>query len=166
MKLLHLLTSLPRNKVFGKTLVEVKGVSEDSRQVSKGYLFVAVPGLMVDGHGFINKAIGKGAKTIVGEKDYQDLNIPKGITYVKVKNSRKYFGILASRFYGNPSKKLKVIGVTGTKGKTTTCHLIYHILTNTGNKSGLVSSIEAKIGNTPVNHHPLREIQKKDNGND
>lgn len=114
---------------------DFKGITPDSRLVKPGDIFVAIKGLTSDGHDFINDAVKNGAEVIVGERD---LNLPD---YIKVSDSREALGELASEFFGRPSEKLKVIGVTGTKGKTTTSHIIYHILTKLGKKAGLLSSI-------------------------
>ncbi len=121
---------------------EVTGITDDSRKVKKGYLFVAMKGLTVDGHDFIPQAVKNGAKIVVGEKDLE----LDSKAYVKVLDSRKAFGLFASSWYDNPSKKLKVIGITGTDGKTTTSNLIYSILKMSGRKVGLISTINAKIG--------------------
>lgn len=129
-----------------KNIDRVSGVTADSRQVRKGSVFVVVKGNSVDGHDFINQAVDNGAAVIVGEKQLK----LKGVEYLKVNDSREALGKLSSAFFGEPSKKLKVIGVTGTKGKTTTCFIIYHILNSLGKKTGLVSSIEAKIGDRKI----------------
>lgn len=116
---------------------KITGISSDSRKVKRGGFFVAVKGLRVDGHDFIPEAIRRGAVAIVGERDIK----LKNIKYFKVEDSCDALGFLASEFYGNPSQKLKVIGVTGTKGKTTVCHLIAHILEQLGQKTKLISTI-------------------------
>ncbi|KKU10579.1 MAG: UDP-N-acetylmuramyl-tripeptide synthetase [Candidatus Woesebacteria bacterium GW2011_GWB1_45_5] len=114
-----------------------KELTDDSRKVKKGGIYVAIRGLTSDGHDYIDEAVKNGAVLIYGEKDIK----VSGAKYIRVKDSREKLGELASEFYGNPSQKLKIIGITGTKGKTTTSHLIYHILTNLGKKAGLISSI-------------------------
>lgn len=123
-------------------LFDFSGITDDSRRVGKNFIFVAVRGLTNDGHDFINQAVKKGAAAIVGEEDLK-LTVP----YIKVKDSRVALGEIASKWYHNASNKLKIVGVTGTKGKTTTAYLIFHILNSLGLKTGLVSSIAAKIGN-------------------
>lgn len=150
MKLIELLNILPEYTSLNKANPEIKGITEDSRKVKKGYLFVAIKGLTVDGHKFIAQAIDRGAVVIVGQEDKSKLDIKNVAQYVKVGNSRAALGYIASQFNGNPSNKLKVVGVTGTDGKTTTASLIYHILNNCGIKTGLISTISARIGSNEI----------------
>jgi UDP-N-acetylmuramoyl-L-alanyl-D-glutamate--2,6-diaminopimelate ligase len=122
--------------------VEIEGIAIDSRAVKPGYLFVAMKGGSFDGHDFISKAIENGAIAIVGEKDLSGLSVP----YVRIENTRRSLTWIAASFYDFPARRLTVIGVTGTDGKTTTCNLIYKILLAAGIKAGLISTVHAVIG--------------------
>lgn len=127
----------------GDMNVDVKGVAFDSRKVQPGFLFVAVKGTQSDGHAFIEKSIIAGAIAIVCEALPE--NIDERVTYVTVKNSARSLGLICSNFYGNPSRKLKLVGVTGTNGKTTVATLLYKLFGTLGYKSGLLSTVENRI---------------------
>ncbi len=123
--------------------LSITGISIDSRIVKPGDLFVAMQGNSVDGHTFIPMAVDNGAVAIVGQKNVESLPVP----YIRVDDPRQSLTYLAAAFYDWPGRKLTVIGVTGTDGKTTTCNLIYHILAEAGFKSGMISTVNAVIGN-------------------
>ena len=122
---------------------EVAGVACDSRKVEKDFLFVAIKGLTVDGHDYIEKAVELGAKVIVCEH-LPELEDPK-LTIVQTDNSAEALGIIASNFFGRPSEKLKLVGITGTNGKTTCATLLYELFINLGYSVGLLSTVENKI---------------------
>lgn len=128
---------------YGNMDVEVKGVCFDSRNVQPGFLFVAVKGTQSDGHEFISRAVDLGASAIVCEK-LPDTIYEKA-TYVTVKNSAQSLGIIAANFFGNPSQKLKLVGVTGTNGKTTVATLLYKLFGSLGHRCGLISTVEYRI---------------------
>lgn len=130
--------------MVGNTNVEVNEIHFDSRKVGINDVFVAIRGTASDGHDFIEKAAEKGALVIVCE-DLPENKI-NGITYVQVKNSQQALAIMASNFYGNPSLNLKLVGVTGTNGKTTIASLLYQLFTKAGFKVGLLSTVEIKVG--------------------
>lgn len=123
--------------------VEVSELVFDSRKVVENSLYVALKGTISDGHSYINQSIEKGAKTIVCEELPSEIN--EEVTYLKVENSSKALGHLASNFYGNPSVKLNLIGVTGTNGKTTVTTLLFDIFKNLGYQSALISTVEYRI---------------------
>lgn len=120
----------------------VSAITADSRQVKPGALFVACTGGTTDGHGYIPDAIAKGTAAVVGEQQLACLAVP----YIQVENSRQALAYLAAAFYGYPARKLTMIGVTGTDGKTTTINLLYQILLTAGIKAGMISTVNAVIG--------------------
>jgi UDP-N-acetylmuramoyl-L-alanyl-D-glutamate--2,6-diaminopimelate ligase len=132
---LQVLSGEPGSKI-------VSGIAIDNRKVKPGDVFIAMRGGSLDSHTFIPDAIQRGAAAVVGEQNLSGLSVP----YVRVENSRQALSWLAAAFYGWPARKLTVIGVTGTDGKTTTCNLIYQILVAAGIKSGLISTVNAVIG--------------------
>ncbi len=147
---------------FGNMSVEVNGICFDSRKVQSGFLFAAVKGTSSDGHQFIDKAIQLGASVIVCEKMPESAN--EKVTYVTVKDSAHALGIIASNYFNNPSEKLKLVGVTGTNGKTTTATLLYQLFSRMGKKCGLLSTVENRIGNEviPSTHTTPDPIQLND----
>lgn len=129
--------------VSGATDREINGIFFDSRLVGDGSLFVATIGTQSDGHQFIDKAIEKGAVAIVCQ--VMPAALKPGITYVQVVNSSAALGIMASNYYGNPSSRLKLVGVTGTNGKTTTVTLLHSLFMSLGYHTGMLSTVENKI---------------------
>jgi len=129
--------------VIGSTAHEVGAVVFDSRKVDKTSLFVATKGVQFDAHDFIHQVVEKGCKNIVCEHIQNPID---GVNYFLVENSAKALGIIASNFYGNPSKELTLVGVTGTNGKTTTATLLYELFTNLGYKCGKLTTVENAIG--------------------
>src|SRR5690606_21953453 len=122
----------------------VKGICIDSRKVQAGCVFIAVKGTAVDGHQLIDKAIESGAIAIVCEQ--MPAIVKEGITWVQVENSAAAAGVMAHNFYGSPSQKLKLVGVTGTNGKTTIATLLYQLFSSLGYKCGLISTVQNCIG--------------------
>lgn len=134
----EILESVKTSSVHGNLDVEICGITSDSRKVAPGMLFVAVRGVNVDGHNYISAAISAGAAAIVAEDNREDC---EGVTYVSVENSAVALGYIASAWYDNPSQKIKLVGVTGTNGKTTIATLIYEMARLTGYKAGLLSTV-------------------------
>ena len=134
--------------VAGTTNVAITSVTADSRAVEKDGLFVAVRGTQADGHRFIQKAIDSGAIAIVCEEFPDTLN--DKISYVKVKDSSLALGVIASNFYDNPSEKIKLVGVTGTNGKTTTVTLLFHLFRALGYNVGLLSTVKNQVNNAVI----------------
>ncbi len=143
MLLSEILYSLPLLSVSGTTDIDISSIIFDSRAVEKNSLFVAISGTQVDGHDYVDKAIALGARAILCEK--LPLEIASGITYVMVGNSAKCMGIAAGNFYANPSKKLSLVGVTGTNGKTSIVTLLFNLYRQMGYTCGLLSTVQNQI---------------------
>ncbi len=129
---------------------EIEKIEYDSRKVKEGDLFVCIEGYATDGHKYAKKAYDNGAKVIVCEKDLEDLSCYKDCTIIKVPDSRKALAIMASNYYGTPSKHIKIIGITGTNGKTTSTFMMKAILEKAGYKVGLLGTIANYIGNKKI----------------
>ena len=148
MKLIELLKNVEVLKTSGNTEVEITGVNIDSRRIEAGHLFVAIPGTQTDGHKFIPKAIELGAAAILCEKMPEEP--VDGVTYVMVESTESVVGDVATQFYGDPSRKLKLVGVTGTNGKTTIATLLYNMFRKFGHKCGLLSTVCNYIEGEPI----------------
>lgn len=143
MLLSNIIKNIKYLKITGDTNKEISSVVFDSREVKQGSLFVALKGTTSDGHSYIASALNSGAVAILCE---DSANVPSGITTILVKNSHYALGVAASEFFGNPSEKVKLVGITGTNGKTTTVTLLYQLFTKLGYKCGLLSTIANYIG--------------------
>ena len=141
MILAQLLKAIQPVQVIGSTDVDVHAIQFDSRKVEAGDLFVAQAGTAVDGHTFIPACIEKGAAVIILDNSRYLTDIKEGVTYVLVKNSEGALGRLAHQWYGCPSEKLTLVGVTGTNGKTTIATLLYEMVRAMGHKAGLISTV-------------------------
>ncbi|MBE2229781.1 MAG: UDP-N-acetylmuramoyl-L-alanyl-D-glutamate--2,6-diaminopimelate ligase [Chitinophagaceae bacterium] len=144
MELREILYQVPVRAVAGSTSVDVTAIQPDSRKLQPGELFVAVRGAAADGHRFIGAAVDNGAAVVVGE-DWP-VALPEKVVYVQVENSAAAAGIMAHNFYGQPSTRLQLTGVTGTNGKTTIATLLYKLFVKLGYKTGLISTVENRIG--------------------
>lgn len=131
-------------KVLGNTAVSIRNINFDSRKVGLDDVFVAIKGSLSDGHDYIKKAIEQGALAIICEEIPSE--IVNGITYVQVKDSNESLAVMADNFYDNPSKEIKLVGVTGTNGKTTIATLLYNLFTAAGYETGLLSTVKIMVG--------------------
>ena len=139
MKLEKIIKGITVNEIIGDMAQEISGINMDSRLIEPGHIFIAVKGTQTDGHTYIQKAIEKGARTVVCE------NLPEtlieNVTYIKVNDTEDVVGKLATTFYGDPTSKLELVGVTGTNGKTTIATLLYNMFRKFGYKTGLISTV-------------------------
>ncbi|MDF9408637.1 UDP-N-acetylmuramoyl-L-alanyl-D-glutamate--2,6-diaminopimelate ligase [Pelotomaculum isophthalicicum JI] len=151
MLLRELLEAVDIRAAGGNHDVRLKGITYDSRKVRPGFLFVSIKGFKSDGHDYVGQAIKRGAVAVVMERE---LELPPDIAWAVVQDTRHALALLSARFFGDPSKQLKMIGVTGTNGKTTTTSLISSILSSSGEKVGLIGTVHNRIGARiiPVSH--------------
>ena len=150
MKLKDLLSGVDYKVVKGSEDKEINHIQYDSRKISKNDIFVCLSGFEVDGHNFANKAIEAGASVIICEKDIDFNSIDDTVTVLRVEEGRKALATMSANFYDHPSEKLKLIGVTGTNGKTTSVYILKSILEKAGKKVGLVGTIANYIGSQKV----------------
>jgi UDP-N-acetylmuramoyl-L-alanyl-D-glutamate--2,6-diaminopimelate ligase len=150
MLLRQLMTAVPAVQETGSSAVpgdtSIAGITDDSRQAQPGFLFVAVRGVSVDGHRFIPAAVAAGAAAVVGEEPAATLNLPSDLPYLRVADARRALGWLHAAWHDFPSRHLALTGVTGTDGKTTTTNLLYAILHAAGHETGMISTVNARIG--------------------
>lgn len=149
MKLNDLLKNIKPLNIVGNTDKDIKGINIDSRKIEQGHLFVAMKGTQTDGHKFIEKAIELGASAVLLE-DMPAETAEKDVTYIQVKSTEDAVGKVATTFYGDPSHQLKLVGVTGTNGKTTVATLLYNMFRKFGHKVGLLSTVCNYIDNKEV----------------
>ena len=148
MELKRILAGLENFRAKGELDIDINTITDDSRKIVEGCLFVAIKGFDFDGHDFVNEAISKGAKAVMVDirADLKKIKIPAGVTAIVTDDTRKALALAACNFYDNPSKKFKLIGITGTKGKTTTTFMIKSILEKAGKKVGLIGTVANYIG--------------------
>ena len=166
MKLLQILSDCEYQLLQGDLQTEISDIIYDSRKLCDSCMFVCMVGAIVDGHSFIGDAIEKGAKAIVVEKAPE--NIPEDIAVIKVNNTRKALALMSAAFFGYPAKELVTIGLTGTKGKTTTTYMIKSVIEQSGNKAGLIGTTGILIGeeklpakNTTPESYEIHKIFRK-----
>jgi len=142
-KLSDLLKNILVIDVKGSVDIEISSISINSKNIEAGSLFVALVGNVTDGHNFIDEVIQKGAKAIIHEsilKEYKE-----GVTYIKVSDTHESVGIAVGNFYDNPSQKMKLVGVTGTNGKTTIATLLHQLFRNLGYRAGMIGTVVNKV---------------------
>jgi UDP-N-acetylmuramoyl-L-alanyl-D-glutamate--2,6-diaminopimelate ligase len=161
MELRKLLEGVEIRKITGETLKEIRGIAYHSKQIEKGFLFAAIRGMEADGHRFIEEAVGRGAEAVVLEEEVKIPNggvglalpkkgaasgVPTHVTMILVPNSRQALAKISTNFYGDPSSRMKLIGITGTNGKTTTTYLLESIFKKAGYPVGVIGTINYRFG--------------------
>jgi UDP-N-acetylmuramoyl-L-alanyl-D-glutamate--2,6-diaminopimelate ligase len=159
LKLKKIIEGLKINRLYGDESLEISRITFDSREVGKGDLFVAIRGTEADGHSFIEKAISAGAVAVVSQD--KPLSENQTVSWIYVSDSRKALALMASTFYGHPSRELQLVGITGTNGKTTIATLLHEIHMHLGFRAGLLSTIQVLMGSDslPATHTTPDPIQ-------
>jgi len=147
MRLTQMLERLQYEVIQGSDEIEVTELINDSRKVTKGSVFVCISGAVSDGHAYAGDVTAKGAAALVVEKEVE---VPEDVTVIRVKDTRYALALMSAAYFGYPAEKLKIIGITGTKGKTTTTYMVKSILEGVGHKVGLIGTIEAVIGGKSI----------------
>ena len=142
-----MLERLQYEVIQGSDEIEVTELINDSRKVTKGSVFVCISGAVSDGHAYAGDVTAKGAAALVVEKEVE---VPEDVTVIRVKDTRYALALMSAAYFGYPAEKLKIIGITGTKGKTTTTYMVKSILEGVGHKVGLIGTIEAVIGGKSI----------------
>jgi UDP-N-acetylmuramoyl-L-alanyl-D-glutamate--2,6-diaminopimelate ligase len=143
MKLREILNRIPVKNITGNADIDIKGIAYSSKNSDNDFLFAAFKGIKTDGNLYVKDALKKGATAVISEQE-----APEDFTqtWIQVDDAREKTALLAANFYEHPSKKIKVIGITGTKGKTTTSYLLESILNNAGNKAGVIGTVSYRFG--------------------
>ena len=147
MRLTELLERLEYETIQGRSDIQITALVNDSRKAGPGSAFVCISGAVSDGHGYVQEVAKKGAAAVIVEKDVE---APEGLTVIRVADTRYALALMSAAYFGYPAEKLKVIGITGTKGKTTTTYMVRSILEGVGHKVGLIGTIEAIIGDETI----------------
>ena len=150
MRLRELCKDMRYRLMQGNDDVEVSDIIYDSRKVKPAAAFVCIAGAVTDGHKFIPDAVEKGVSVIVAERPEETVAVPEDVTVIQVESARRALAIMSAAYFGHPAEKLVTIGVTGTKGKTTTTYIIKDVLEHAGKKTGLIGTIAAIIGDETV----------------
>src|SRR6267142_1066992 len=150
MKLEELARGVPGATLEGSSDAEISGIAYDSRRVKPGDLFVAIEGMQVDGHVFVADALARGATAVAVERE---VTLPPGTPLIRMSSTRSGLADLAAEFYGRPSRRLKVAGVTGTDGKTTTTHMAEHVLQASVRACEFAVAAFTNVGHDHLNYH-------------
>lgn len=160
-KLRTLLEAFPQGRLLlGSADIEIAGVAYDSRKVQRGDLFVAIQGYRADGHDFVPQAIARGATAVVVDEEHPNLTVPEGVALVCAPDGRRALSRLSAAFYEYPARRMRTIGITGTNGKTTVAYLLSFILEAAGHRTGVLSSIEIKVGDLVRTNQTRRTTQE------